>query len=1485
MGTRSFFHIRLLLLLLLTTALLSHLPVASQAQDADRDGLPDAIEEQLGTDSNFAERLETLGKFPASAKLPALDIVRVDFGNVAKDRWLWAFHFAGPYTFKNSSLILYLDSDNDPKTGRTDMGCEVMLAHNQGAAGVTAFAPDGQNVASSSPRVALLNGILYLCHDGGIKQENGRSVLRFTVLSETREPHASADSTGWVQANGPQNSERKRTMMLDDITADDHFGTTEGLDLVWKLQADPANVAISSVGGELKGFAYYDTEYRWPAVYGSGGIAVIVPKAGKFYPAIVVYDSGGREAYELQIDGKRVGQFVAKEDDNRQRIHFLSQPVQFKGGEKLTFRTGGSGNHITEDILLLAKKPPVRGRKFVMSNIGAGYVKNDGGESLRLTWTTTWPTACTIEYGTTTSYGAKLKEEQSVANHRIYLSGLKKGVSYHFRIVASSPDGQTVVSKDSTYTLQSPKPFAGKAKNERIPLKVENPYDFPLTAFPISSGVPFAKGELGDAAHVRLLDARMKEVVVQPKTTARWQDGSVKWLLISFMTTVQAKQTATYTLAYGTSVGNGRRAVPTPLEHSLEGDALTVSTGPLQARFDAKQSGFPSHLWFDANSDGKYSEDESLSGDGMMGVQVTDSRGSVFTSNNPPESIEVEEAGPVRIVVKVTGHHVSKGNERFFAYINRFVFYAGSPFVRVYTTWGNDWEGAEFANFESIKLNIPLSEQRRGDWTVGLGNGRETTGQGDLSLRQLRDDSYQMTPAPPAGTKTDRSDGWVDVSKGNWGLTTAVRDFRQLYPKGLQVNSEGLNIDLCPDVPEGTYDKCSKLDEIKWFFYLMDGKYKVRRGVQKQHELMFYFHPSVIARSGATKQSPPTSEQDQGGLLRRSTPRNNGKQMAQAFQEPLIATCTPDRYCSTGVFGEVLPATAGRSPEYEQVCEKVYQGYVSNRERSRDYGMLNFGDQFGERKVNWANGEYDHHHAFLMQFIRTADRKWYFLGEKAARHAIDVDTCHYGPRRGGEWVHAMGHTGGYFKEQYEGDGIPGGGFTPSHTWTEGFCDWYFLSGDPTAAEDAALVADHYNGAYLNNYDFSNCRDNGWNLLLTLAAYRATGDPFHLNAARIIVERTLERQTPGGGWHRQMVPGHCLDFPRHRGEANFMLGVLANGLEEYYREVSDPRVAQAIIGGAKQAVKELWVEEANGFRYTSCPNMKGYTANNDMTSEILFFAYRLAGNPQFADIAMRAMRAAFKDGIGSIAHLRWTHHTIYSMGLCRTTPEVRIEGARSLGPGETVFKLKAGVSDAQGGIASCKWTFDDGATAAGEAVEHRFASPGAHKVTVTLKDKAGKQARASATLSTAPAELANADPERVVLVEAEDFAAQGLDQVRIYDRLGNRGKMITYWDATKGHWLEWEIPIGEEGDYVVYLRYCSGGVNPRRSLTIDGKSPGAAFDDMALPPTGGFCTSEDNWAFLAAGGGAPVHLTAGKYRLRLTNLGDGVGLDYVAVVRR
>jgi len=1622
-------------------------PVAA-VQDSDGDSLPDPVERQLATDPNFAEELELVGEFPTKEGCPPeFDVTKVYFGNVAQDRWLWAIHFAAPYSFDNSSLIVYFDTDNNPGTGRTDMGCELMVSHAGGAAGCTAFAPDGSYTAAPGSRVAVVEGVLYLCHDAEVLQQDGRCVFRYTVLSETREPHESKDSTGWREASGPPNSDRKKVLTLDDITEDENFEVTEGLDLIWELVESADNIVFSSPEAELQGMRYYDTEYRWPAVYGTNGtITVTVPRAGTFYPAVVVYDTGGKQTYEMSIEGEVVGRFVAAEDDNRQRVHFLDHAIEFAGGEKLTIRVGSVGQNITEDIILLGEKPPIRTRKYELSHTKAGFVRRDGQDQMRLTWITTWPAQCTIQYGKTANYEQTAKEAEPLANHRLYLTALEPGATYHYRIVAPKPDGEEVISEDMTFTFEPPLPFKGTVARASVPLTVENPYDFAVSGSPVSSGVPFAQGELGDVANLRLLRPDGKETPIQALVTARWGDGSIKWVLITFMANARANGAPVYTLEYGTEVS--RTQPDLGLRARQNGDILSINTGPLQVEFDAAQSGFPSKLLL---------EGKPVSSDLMMGVRIVDDNGIVYTTNNPPELIEIEEAGPLRVVVFTRGHHLSEGHEQHFAYESRFVFYAGCPYFRAYYAWGNDLE-PQFSHFQSITLHLPMDEAGEPSWAVGRGDGQQLSGSGGLDLMQLRDDSFELEPAVASGDmKLRRADGWLDAKNGDVGIMLAVRDFWELYPKSLAVREGELQVGICPDFPDGYYDDCSKLDEIKLYYYLMGGKYKIKQGVKKWHEMLMLFHDG----------EPGQQEH---------------VQLAQEFEEPLIAVCPPGRYCDTLVFGRVLPATTGRMPEYEEVCEKVYQGYTGAEQGGKWYGMHNYGDWWGERRVNWGNGEYDYHHAFLMQFIRCAERKWYFRGEKAARHANDIDTCHFGPRIGGEWVHSMGHVGDYFSEQYEGSGIPRGGFTVSHTWTEGFCDWYFLSGDRTASENAGLVADHFDGTYLNNYDYGNCRTNGWHLILTMAAYHATDDPYYLNAAHIIIERTLERQTPGQrGWHRQMVPGHCYCMPRCRGEANFMLGVLCNGLETYYEDTQDERVADAIVGGANMAIAEMWVDEVNGFKYTSCKEMKGYTANNDMTVAPLFFAYRYTGEPHYADIAMRAMKAAFESGLGAISHMRWTPRIVYYMDLIAregpaldakqgaqillenedgrpfdlwlrrvnggqrirpgaarlTSPDgetfppdhegrisvteavpgvyrlairprsaawqvqsslprwvvgggddlvvvlgklpcslglrpsrgaerVRLsaesiagvvkaklilpdggtgvrEGQRvrfsrrvrgdnaqgtwrldlqgtgrvrlrleeaapyvalsapkyfnpsvplatilgdcNLGPGDSAVELEAVAHDLEGDIVAYTWKFDDGTIIEGQTAEHSFTTGGIHQVTLTVTDAAGNVGTTSASITMPPPLLTDIEPERLVLVQAEDFVDQGLDEVNIFDRIGNVGKMISVWEKTIGHWLEWEAPIEVEGDYVIYLRYASGGTKPRRALTIDGVSPGAAFDEMAFAPTGGYCTASDNWAVAAAGGGQPIHLEVGKHRLRMINLGDGLALDYIALVRQ
>ncbi len=56
--------------------------------------------------------------------------------------------------------------------------------------------------------------------------------------------------------------------------------------------------------------------------------------------------------------------------------------------------------------------------------------------------------------------------------------------------------------------------------------------------------------------------------------------------------------------------------------------------------------------------------------------------------------------------------------------------------------------------------------------------------------------------------------------------------------------------------------------------------------------------------------------------------------------------------------------------------------------------MLNFGDWYGERRVNWGNLEYDLQHGLFLQYVRTGQRRFFLRAEQAARHHIDVDVVH-----------------------------------------------------------------------------------------------------------------------------------------------------------------------------------------------------------------------------------------------------------------------------------------------------------------------------------------------------------------------------------------------------------------------------------------------------------------------------------------------------------
>ena len=1028
-----------------------------------------------------------------------------------------------------------------------------------------------------------------------------------------------------------------------EIAAVDAQDRTEGMEVAWGLDVirglvnDDRNTCVLASECELDGFRD-DTrsEYKARSVVRTevgGRIRLTAPKVGDAYLAFVLYDTGGTERVAVYINGLRKGVAVADVDNNRNHVFTLADHHSFTGGEEIVLQTGTSdGMYRIEKILFLQDKPPVGERAYTITEPHAEPLLHpDGSVQARITWLSSWPTSTQVEYGLGTEavQSAETEVPAPQNNHRVILDGLTRDKTYHYRIIAETPDGDRVDTPILTFNTTPIPPVETKVARKQVPLTLENGIPYPRCGWPVTSGIPFPKGELASTEQIRILNPDGAEIPSQAAPLTKWLDGSIKWALLDFQADVPKSSTAIYTLEYGTDVqsaeGNSGSQDRPQLDVVDNGDSVAVDTGALQFAIHRNQSFSP------------------------LRSKLTAIDGTVYDSLGPPDKVEIEELGPMRTAIRVEGTHKNDAGESLFAYIVTIHAYAGKPYTRVFYTFGNNHYDSEFTSIQSLHLELPLDgiiepgERLAHAYGSEVETGSVVTGSFDtikhVELYQEFEDSYLAHGAIlVTQSRGKQAAGWFDVNDEVRGLTVAVRHFWQQYPKSLAIRDHTLKIGICPPIAQNAYAVFLPENQDKLYYYLKDNVYEFKLGMTKRHELFFYLHEGDVAVGEVEAH-------------------------VAAFQQPLLAGAPPAWYCGSGAFSDLMPAAASAFPEYDTMMKQSLARYLQDRKHDRAYGMLNFGDWWGERQYNWGNIEYDTQHALLLQYIRTGDQQFFEVAEEAARHNMDVDTVHYhhAPFQvGGQYTHCMGHVGGY--DWVGPTAITQGNFSVSHSWVEGLLEYYCLTGDRRAVETAQLIADLYNTRDLRNYDFTNCRIPGWHLIMTMAMFNATNDRYYLNAAKIIVERVLERQTPdeppveggrlNGGWTRLMVPGHCYcDPPRHIGNAGFMVGILLAGLKAYHQATGDQNVAEAIIRAAHYLVRDVWEPEVDGFRYTSCPDSSKGTGNIRKLLGISY-AYRLTGDEHLGEVARRGTEAGIRSlsgsGKGLSAHGRFAPYVLHDV---------------------------------------------------------------------------------------------------------------------------------------------------------------------------------------------------------------------------------------------
>lgn len=468
------------------------------------------------------------------------------------------------------------------------------------------------------------------------------------------------------------------------------------------------------------------------------------------------------------------------------------------------------------------------------------------------------------------------------------------------------------------------------ANAAEVALSVAEPVGIARRAGPVTSGVPFPIGVLSTNTALQLFDAAGKRIALQHRTTATWRDGSVKWALLDFQTDVAAHETRQFTLRWNREAVASEGGSPLRVE-STE-DAIWVNTGA--TRFSISKTHF-----------GVF-EDRL-----QQSFKFAKEFSNVVARVLPPDETTVEESGPFRVTVKVTGWVDDGGTNKLLRYVMRVHAFAGSPDVVLEHTVTHLSTNIKMLWLEDMSLTLRTESQG-----YAMGGAMTHTGSvanGAVTLSQLKESAYTLN-GKTAGL---RARGWFQAGDALIG----VQDFWQQFPKAVTISSNAIRLGLYPAEAEEPFD--------------MDA------GVAKTHR--------ILVRLGASPEGRSPEE------------------TFRAFEGPLFAQASPQWYCDSGVFGDLAPFNFDLYPDYETLTEASGDKFIKSMATGiRNWGDVYYGGPY-KGKNSYMNLEYDVPHNFILQFARTGQRKYLDAAGRMTQHQADIDTNH---KIGWQWKHSPRHT-------------------------------------------------------------------------------------------------------------------------------------------------------------------------------------------------------------------------------------------------------------------------------------------------------------------------------------------------------------------------------------------------------------------------------------------------------------------------------------------
>ncbi|MBR1470257.1 MAG: hypothetical protein IJ600_01285 [Lachnospiraceae bacterium] len=733
---------------------------------------------------------------------------------------------------------------------------------------------------------------------------------------------------------------------------------------------------------------------------------------------------------------------------------------------------------------------------------------------------------------------------------------------------------------------------------------------------------PFAKGEFTEGDRIAVYEDGV-EMPVQSKVTARYADGSARYLFVRFLADLPAnakKDLAAEVVKQGAIPGGGRQKAFSALHVSREGGTLQVDGGAGGLRFAVSDG---AERIFDYLEDGR----KRYEAEQFEGPYLTDGNGACYSL--ALAEWQVQEEGPLVAVLRCHGicMPVEKGEglpEELPGFELKLTAYAEKPWVEISYRLINETSAPLHAaslvfalkTDPSAVYDPSLSERHSVDKGDSVGEGSMAAGANPLEGPLYETTGVKFLPqieqrVQMAGGRTcvGSSNYKTNFSIGEGIAVERVVDAKHLVGEANEhfpevfygtfftdyTDAEG---DVCATIYQAqqNYPKAVKADTTGIYVMLVPegvDRVEMQPGMSREQRFQLHFHSA----------QETLTEIDNRSLI---------------YQMPDKAWVDSRLFKEAGVMPDIFV-------DREKINYDVEIGLIAKCDgHGRSYGMLNFGDTpdmnytkqgRGKGRLVWTNNEYDYPHACALLYARTGERRFLDYMIAAGSHWMDVDVCHYSKDpllMGGQWEHTRGHC-------------VDGCMVCSHEWVEGLLDYYHFTGDERALETALGIGENVRRLLETPmYQVSgesNARETGWALRTLTALYIETNDAKWVEKADWIIGHFEEWTEEYGGWIAPYTDNTAV-------RVGFMISVAVGSLMRYYRVFPSEKLKVLILSAVDDLMDNCLMD--NGlFYYKELPSLNRL-GNNTLLLEAMTIAYELTGDRKY----LEAGKATFWSNISN-----------------------------------------------------------------------------------------------------------------------------------------------------------------------------------------------------------------------------------------------------------